>query len=185
MATPAFCPDPPPHQTSSQIGLRRLDTTRITAVATCQQPVGVLLHYFQGRTQPHYEDTPCEPCTQGFTPRWKGYVTLYNPNTREHWLQEYTAAAHEGIRAALSSFGTLRGYLLSLERIRPSRNAPMRSEVYIHRTPDHELPHEPDIPAHLLRIWQLEPKTTIPRVTRDTTLTHLTPTKPGDNHRRP
>lgn len=181
MPRPAFTPDPPQHQQAAVIRLRRVATQPVTGVCTATKPVGVLLHYHQGRTIPHYENTTCEPCRDGNTPRWKGYITLTDQKTKQHWLQEYTPAAHEGIADALRHFGSLRGHLLRLERIRPTKNAPMRSEVYLSQTPESELPPEPDIANLLYRIWQLEPNTTPRTTTTDQQLTHLAPNRPRSN----
>lgn len=184
MPTPDFSPDPPEHQISPYIRLQRVQIQPINAISTASKPTGVLLHYWHGRTIPHFTDTPCEPCQDGNTPRWKGYLTLYEPKTHHHWLQEYTPAAHDGIRSALETFGTLRGHLVRLERLRPSKNAPMRSEVYLSTLPENQLPPEPNIVDLLYKIWQLEPRTTIPRQCKDPDITHLEPTTPRTNSRK-
>lgn len=185
MAQPAFSDHPPEHQQTPVIRLRRVGAQPVTAVCTSVKPVGVQVHYHQGRTIPHYDHDPCGPCEDGNAPRWKGYLTLFDAKSGTHWLQEYTPAAHDGISDALTHFGSLRGHLIRFERIRPTKNAPMRSEVYLSLVPETELPPEPDIIVLLYRIWQLTPETTQAALAASRSLTHYTATRPSANNREP
>ncbi len=146
---------PPPDAPSTRFELRRVGTQPTLGFSTMEKPLGVNVHYHRGRTKPHYQSGTCEACADGNTPRWKGYLTLYDPRTRDHWLQEFTPAAYDGLLLGIKAHGSLRGHQICFRRTRMKINAPLKSEVYVATIDLRTLPEAPDVVAILHRIWDI------------------------------
>lgn len=174
MAEIAWTSEPPPAAKSTTLSLRRCGPKPTFGIATLDKPLGVWTHFFKGRTRPHITQGPCEACTEGHTARWKGYLTLFTPATGDHWIQEFTLNAWEGLESGIRAHGTLLGHQIGFARTKPSPNAPLRAEVYAPVCDLRLLPATPDLKSLLCRIWSIDP-ITLDQVQRpDGTIDRLT-----------
>jgi hypothetical protein len=147
---------PPDNTNTHSLPLRRVSRAPVIAICLSSKPLGAEVHFFRGRTRPHTNDGTCEACHAGQAPRWRGYLTLWDREQRQTWITEITPYAYDGLKEGLTSFGTLRGHTIKLERTKPNPNAPLQATVYAALTREEELPPEPDIRHILERIWDLD-----------------------------
>lgn len=165
--------NPPAESRPAPYELRRVGLDPTTGFATGDTPLGVMVHFYKGRTRPCVGTQACEACENGNEARWKGYLTLFDPRSREHWIQEYTAQAHEGIKLGIVAHGSLRGHEICFRRQRRKPNSPMIAEVWIKTIDLRTLPSAPDVKAILRKIWDIpEPEEPDPPTTEEPNATH-------------
>ena len=81
---------------------------------------------------------------------------MYSPTSKEHWIQEFTSQAFEGLQKGIIAYGTLRGHETRFSRIRPNNTAPMRAEVWTKTIDLRTLPEPPDIRKIMYVVWDLK-----------------------------
>jgi hypothetical protein len=164
---------PPTISPELTYSLRRVGTQPVIGFITCETIVGLSLHFHKGRSKPHTKNGLCEACEAGNTPRWKGYMTLFDPRRKDHWLQEFTPSAYDGIRAGIDAFGGIKGHSIQLERTTHRQNSPMKSTVHIATLDLRVLPAAPNIIKVLYRIWDISESVNPPTHSTDRIGTYL------------
>lgn len=152
---PKWTNDPPKEPRGPGLPLRRCPPAqKLEAIVTSDNLIGCPTHYFRSRTIP-CEKPNCEPCDQGFSWRWHGYLTAVDTGTSEHFIFEMTAAAAEAFTAHRDRYDTLRGCHFRAHR--PSRTA--NGRVIIQTKPGDlqktTLPDPPNVTAALTHIWNI------------------------------
>lgn len=138
-------------------GLPLLRTPRdrpIIAVITCKHLIGCSTHFWGGRTVPH-DEIDCEPCANGATYRWHGYLSAFDHRINLHFLFESTARACQPFVDWYKKHGTLRG--VKFEAIRPQKRSNGRVQIRLKSTDPIEfpIPEPPNIKAALAIIWNI------------------------------
>lgn len=173
MEEPQWTTSPTTEARRKTLSLRRVGCGRLMGVSLSHKPIGCETHYWRGRTRPHMTGSQCEACEAGNSSRWRGYLALYDKDTRETFLAELTPKAYEGIKEGLDSFGSLRGHWIKIERTRPKETAPVRATVSATMEPEERLPAEPDIQEQMYRIWSLKENAVSPDTTESRIMTHI------------
>lgn len=158
-----------------KLEVRRIGLKPIVGIVTCDKPTGCETHFWRGRTRPHIRSGGCEACQGNNLPRWHGYISLWSPKTRDHWIQEITAAAYEGVGDALKQYGSLRGHTICVARVRPHKTAPCVSNVSQSKVPSDQLPNTPPIREVLYRLWDCARWLQQDSITEDARILHLHP----------
>lgn len=83
--------------------------------------LGIETHYWNHRTGPCRE-TACEACLAGYVSRWKGYILAIDTATDRSVVLEFTPPGATSMDEAKSRYGTLRGCLASVSRVKPTIN---------------------------------------------------------------
>jgi len=123
---------------------------KVDAIIVSAKAIGTWTHYWRKRTIPH-DDSACEPCQNGNSPRWHAWVTIWLPRTKELCIFETTAQASRAFDKYYAAEGTLRGAKMFAWRPSESENGRvfLRLERWSNTTED--LPCDIDL-AHQLRI---------------------------------
>lgn len=126
--------------------------SRLTILST--HPVGVMLHYWKGRSTPCNRNN-CEPCKAGHRPRWKGYLYVMTEATRRILIFEYPERPHPDVQAELAKRHTLRGCMIAVNRAGKRANSPVVI-TFEGTTPHPDLLPEPDgLCETLERMWEI------------------------------
>lgn len=152
---PQWSSTPPEDTHGPSLPLRRTPAAaKLEAIATSENLLGCPTHYFRSRTIP-CERPECEPCAQGFSWRWHGYVAAVDTSSHEHFIFECTAAAAETFAKHRDRYGSLRGCHFRAER--PSKTP--NGRVVLRAKPADlaaiTLPGAPDLMAALAHIWNI------------------------------
>jgi hypothetical protein len=152
------------------------------AIVTSEDLIGCFTHYWGGRTVP-CEGDPCPACEKLQSSRWHGYLSCFNPRTREHVLFEFTQKAAFALAEYRDAHGTLRG--CHFQAFRPKRRK--NSRVVIECKPADltkiTLPKPPDLVRAMSTIWQLPATAFAPDKAVDSHSTLSTKTEPLDEMR--
>lgn len=152
---PQWTDKPPTTPRGPGLPLRRTpQAQKLQAIVTTDNLIGCPTHYFRSRTIP-CEQPNCEPCNQGFSWRWHGYLAALDPCTHEHFLFEFTAQAADAFRAYRDRYGTLRGCLFQARRLSANRNGRVLIQTKPANLEHVHLPPEPDIKSALCHIWNI------------------------------
>jgi hypothetical protein len=133
---------------------RTPDKGKLVGVVTSSSWTGAFTHYFGGRTNA-CEGEHCEVCKKGVGKRWHGYVGVWNPKSRRHFLFEFTALAAEYFQKYVEIMNTLRGCEFIAERRGVRKNAPVTISCRPANLDGLSLPPEPNIRQALCIIWGL------------------------------
>jgi hypothetical protein len=152
--------DPPATTLGPALRIVRTPTTgQLTAAVTSSDLLGCCTHFYQHHTIP-CEAPDCPACAEGIGWRWHGWVSCILSTSQEHILFEFTAEASDSLRRYRDTHGTLRGCILTANRVAPRQNA----RVVIRTRPSDpaklQLPPQPDISAALSHIWGIPPEQT-------------------------
>jgi len=122
--------------------------------------LGVWTHWVDGRSHPCFLEG-CAWCTNGtvYPRRWKGY--LYGHDIEGHvvCLLELPADTVRGHIQLRDASVNLCGASIIAERIGPSPNSSVRAVVRLDAAIRVRAAQEPDVMAHLARIWGVPPET--------------------------
>lgn len=123
-------------------------------VILSDSPVGVMLHYWKGRSTP-CNRSDCEACKNGHRPRWKGYLYAMSERTRRIIIFEYPERPHPEVQAEEAKRKTLRGSILIAERTGTRPNSPVMIS-FEGTTPHLELlPTPTNLRETLERMWEV------------------------------
>jgi hypothetical protein len=175
--------DGPPLE-STRYALRLLRTPargRLHLISTSDNLVGCWTHYYAGRTTP-CTGPDCEACGAGASSRWHGYLTAWDPETREHLLFECTAAAAESLAAYRVKHATLRGCEFIASRVSPRPNARIRIQAKPADLSAIDLPQAANLVTCLCHIWGIPTTETriLPGPAGQPRITHLGTQLPED-----
>lgn len=146
---------PPTDDSHHAYTLKRTPSNRpLLAIVTSDDLLGCDTHYWGGRTVP-CERPECKACQASIPYRWHGYVALWDPNTREQFLFEFTARAATALVDYRRTYGTLRGAAICAQRTKQTKNARVEIRCKPADLAKHTLPTAPDLRLALAVIWQL------------------------------
>jgi len=144
---------PPTEPNRHALPIKRTPTGRaIVGIITCHDLIGTNTHFHRGRTRPCTKED-CPACGDGIPFRWHGYVSLWNPKTKEHVILELTARMAERIAEYRQTTGTLRGARLRCQRVNLSPNAKAMVEIGPENVEALRLPPPPDLVKCMATIW--------------------------------
>lgn len=110
------------------------------------------LHYWRRRTTPHFQEN-CEACEHNTPIRERGYIAVTPRKKIDVQILEVTDQCEDDINAAAENLQTLRGQMVSLERMEKATNGKLRIE-FIGKSIDQSLlPESPDVEEVLRRVW--------------------------------
>ena len=120
---------------------------------------GAYTHYWRGRSSKCSGDD-CEACNQNVSRRWRGYLVVANPRSKEMSLLELTPAAMPPVDAFFKTHRTLRGALLSTRRIPAKENGRLHSTIQESCYEMDSFRKPPSVRLLLQKLWGLknEPK---------------------------
>ncbi len=151
-----FSSEPPPDPRSNALTLKRTPTGRpLKGIITSGNMVGTATHFYHGRTKPCKTEN-CEPCLEGMPWRWHGYVSLFNPGSRQHILFEMTAKTVQPLLLYRLAHGTLRGCMLTAKRVNLAPNARVVITTTAADLQQYSLPNEPHLLEALSILWNIE-----------------------------
>jgi len=116
--------------------------------------LGCWTHFFKGRTQPCM-GSECTICPLELARRWHGWVAGYNSSSRSRVLIELTAGPAVALAEWRKERGSLRGCAVKLSRRNNKENGQVVIQIAASKTDVSTLPPEVDLPALLMRIWQI------------------------------
>lgn len=119
---------------------------------TCERQRGSYTHHFQNRTQPH-EKTDCHMCAAGSRLEWHGYLSCYDPKTREEYVIEVTPAPGKVCKSWFRREGPLRGLKFKLFRTVEKSNGRVMIQFEPRSHSDVVLPEPIDLRKYLERLW--------------------------------
>ncbi len=154
---PTFSNTPPDPDSQRAMPIRRTPTQgRLNAAVTVNDLVGCYTHFYQGHTVP-CEAPDCDPCNNGIPYRWHGYVAAIQAATRLHFILEFTAQVADSFRDYFKLNRTLRGCIISAERMHHRPNGRVIITLKPGDLAQLNLPEPPDLIACLCIIWHLPP----------------------------
>lgn len=110
------------------------------------------IHFWRGRSQPHLE-RECEPCMCGDRSLWKGWIYIFNPNTRTIKILEITKRAMVPLEVYFTEHRTLRGSIVTVMRAGELANGKLFAQVSPGTIDRQFLPKVPDLATLLERMW--------------------------------
>lgn len=113
---------------------------------------GTGVHYWKGKSMP-CAGSACEPCREGFKPRWYGYVAIWNPRTDQIAIAEVTDSASDDFDRFIARHNTLRGGRLTLSRQGQRPNGRILAQIEPGDLSDERLPDCPNVQQMLMKIW--------------------------------
>jgi hypothetical protein len=124
------------------------------AIIVSAKAIGTYTHYWRRRTIPH-DESACEPCQNGNSPRWHAWVTIWLPKTKEMAIFETTAQASRSFDKFFQLEGSLRGARMTAHRPSETENGRvfLRLERWSNTLED--LPCDIDLAGQLQIIWGL------------------------------
>jgi hypothetical protein len=126
---------------------------RVDAVILSDWALGWPLHWFRGRTFPHWASRDqCEGCRMGQLPRWTAWVHGLVIPTQRPYIVMISSEGWLGCPDLIARQGQLRGVTISLRRRGPSRQSPVQCLVLGTRAPA-GLPPATDVRISLSRYW--------------------------------
>lgn len=152
-------PNPAHGNTLPHIPLERLKPAgKIEGAITCHTVLGVNLHFVGNRTLPCTKPN-CPGCDQERRKIWEGYLSIWTRSPSRHIITALTPGAALMLSDEAQDRDALRGWYIRITRSGTRPNG----RVLVHLEPATiaagVLPPAPDIPAHLLKIWNLDPET--------------------------
>jgi len=152
---PNFTDRPPADDGERALPIKRTPANRpLVAAITSQEILGCNTHFFGGHTVP-CEAPDCEPCSKGIPWRWHGYVGAIEQKTRLHFIFEFTAQAGDVLREFFDLHKTLRGCIITAERMHHRPNGRVVLQCKAGDLARLNLPEPPDMRACLAIIWHL------------------------------
>jgi hypothetical protein len=155
MSTLNTCHMPPPNGPELLI-IRLRAGKKLTCVILSHALWGVWTHWNGSRSEPCFsEKSHCNGCKRGLPKRWKGYLHVWDFERRRQVFVELTPTAAESINNQVGLGSVLRGYRVSLERMKGDQS---RLIVHVHPMhPDVEsLPSAKDPDATLRKLWGVD-----------------------------
>jgi len=150
-------PLPPPRHAQFMRLTYPRDGRTLLIVAVGATVYGKLCHWFEGRPYPcSCPSAACPGMGAGWMPRWYGYLDAVEYRTQIRRIAVITEGAYRHCPPLQRADGSLRGKVLSLERMGRGQNAPVRCQVTTDAVP-FDLPAPSDVVAILERIWGLCP----------------------------
>jgi len=104
-------------------------------------------------------EVDCGPCADGNEARWRGYMFVMNPRTRNVSILEVTAAPMRRIDTYFREHRTLRGALVDLDRKSGKANGELYIDISEGAIAKENLPNVPSLKLLLCKIWKLDPRT--------------------------
>lgn len=132
-----------------RVGARGLPTALVLSPDT----MGAYCHYWGGRTRLCLK-SGCEPCSKGNVARWRGYIAVLVGINRATRLLELTPPCIPPIDRYLKEWGTLRGSIITLTRKGRIDNGQLECVFAEKPVAGNGLPADPDVAAHVVRIWR-------------------------------
>ena len=116
---------------------------------------GLPIH-FHGRSIPCTQTPECPVCARGNTPRWTGYLAIWQPAWLKPKMLELPTGASEQVADYAANQGRLCHKAITVWRPKKTANGPV--EVYISQkdTEGLAMPEEPDVQAALCILWGLK-----------------------------
>lgn len=124
-----------------------------SALILSHDTLGAYCHYWGGRTRLCLKDN-CEPCSKGNAARWRGYIAVLIGPNRSTRLLELTPPCIPPLDRYLKEWGTLRGAICSLTRKGRTPNGQLELSFAEKPVAGVNLPANPDVAAHVVRIWR-------------------------------
>ncbi len=123
-----------------------------------QDFTGIWTHFCNhaNRTVPCVGEAHCDRCQVGLHRRWKGYIAAILSTTRQPVIVELTEGAARAIRNDPLYKSGLRGCILTLQRKKPHKTAPVFADLQ-GPIPGANVPPDFDVLPSLERLWQCKP----------------------------
>lgn len=152
---PLFSTTPPDDPRGQSLELKRCPPgASLTGIITTPEVCGCPTHYYGGRTMPH-EEVDCEPCSAGIGWLWHGYVAIYKPSEKMHFLFEMTARCVEPLTEYHLANGSLRGCSIVAQRPSGKPNGRVYLKTKSIDLASLYLPDAPNLRQVLAMIWGL------------------------------
>lgn len=146
--------DPPPATELSNFRLVRVQAGRPTGgVILSAKPVGHYTHYYRKRTMPCIGER-CEACRDGNSPRWYGYLFVWNHVTHVQSVLELPASTVRALLDRYNHLTTWRGCTIVTERVPNKPNGRVHATIRDTISTHPDLPTSPNITAVLEHIWE-------------------------------
>ena len=113
---------------------------------------GTGTHYYGGRTVPCL-GSKCKACEDGASPRWYGYLPIWNSSNDRIAIAEVPDAAADEIDRYHARHNTLRGSILTLRRQGSRPNGRVVADVVPGSIDQSRLPSAVDVQQCLEKIW--------------------------------
>lgn len=148
--------NPNPELTKTNYRILRCPANRaLTGVILDEEWCGTELHFWKGRSMP-CPRVACEACEAGHPPRWKGYVHIYDRNTKTTVILEFTERVTHEFSAFVKTYGSLRGAVITARRLNNKPNGPLHVEFAEGRIDGKLLPTPNPLEQTLERIWEVK-----------------------------
>jgi hypothetical protein len=152
MSTLNTCHTPPPNGPELLI-VRLKAGKKLLCVILSQSLWGVWTHWNGARSEPCFQERAhCNGCKRGLPKRWKGYLHVWDLERRRQVFVELTPVAAESINSQVGLGSVLRGYRVTLERMKGDQS---RLIVHVHpmHTDSDTLPPAKDPAGTLTKLW--------------------------------
>lgn len=147
---------PPESDTETTVEVRRVAPGRpIRGIVLSHDLAGRFTHWFGGRTVPCH-DGECKACNESVERRWKGWLAIYNPDTRGICILEITPKTVPPIDEYFRAHRTLRGAQITASRIGKKDNGKVVATLCSGPIHNDDLPTCPQVEKVLLKMWGVE-----------------------------
>lgn len=126
----------------------------ITGVFLSRRHEGADLHYWKRRST-LCAGNNCEPCREGYRPRWYGYAFILRSGIGTICILEFTARCWPSIREYYETVGDLRGAKFNASRLRSESNSPMAITISEEKIAESSIPKPDGLREMLSRIWEV------------------------------
>lgn len=155
----------PKHAPKPRPDILRCPPKRLYPIVVLSENVAVVgIHWLNGRsvkclgkpTKEEEEAAGLEPCAecQKQRPTYKGYVSVWNPETNQRFCLEMTPPCFATTGAYHSLYKTLRGAWIQLTRAGDKLNGKMSASLYPSQIPEANLPQADDVEERMEDAWQ-------------------------------
>lgn len=152
-SAPAWSTTQPPKVRSCKHKILRCPPVRLRPfVITSDEVLYVGIHWMNGRSKPCPGETDCPECKKQY-PTYKGYLSVWNPETNESYCLEITPPCFGTCAAYRQLYSTLRGGTMSLSRKGTKDNGRLSAAIVPSGIPPTQLPDPIDVQATMVEAW--------------------------------